>query len=250
MMSDDLVTTAVSERRKFLFALAIFVAVLTGWMFGRNAERKNSLAEAAATPLPTAPVPASVPGCSIWFIGSSSIANWTTMSADLSPWEARNRGMGGATMEEITRRFRNEPSGATPGAIVYYAGENDIAFGNTPSQALDKLKSFIAAKRGRYGDMKMLILALKPSPTRWDQRPQQIEFDRRVRALVANQRDLSFLDMSQSLIVDGRPGLYYREDGIHLNKDGYRVWARMISQTLPTLIPEAAKQCALPDSKA
>jgi lysophospholipase L1-like esterase len=237
-------------RRKLLFALTIFVAVLTGWMFGRNAERERFFAEAAASPLPTAPVPLSRPGCSIWFIGSSSIANWRTMPEDMAPWEARNRGIGGATMREITQRFQNEPDGAKPAAIVYYAGENDIAFGGTTDRAITDLQAFVAAKRKRYGAMKVLILSLKPSPTRWDERPLQIEFNKRSQALVASQPDLAFLDIEKLLLVGGRPGPYYRDDGIHLNADGYRVWARAIDGALPKLLPDAVNRCAIPATRA
>lgn len=235
-----------SVLRKGMFALAIFLAVMTGWIFGQNSERSRFIAEAAASPLPTAPVPASSRGCSIWFIGSSSIANWRTMPEDMAPWEARNRGIGGATMKEITQRFKNEPDSVKPAAIVFYAGENDIAFGGTTDHAMDDLKAFIAAKRARYGSLMMLIVSLKPSPTRWDERPLQVEFNRRAQALAANQPDLAFLDIATSLLVQGRPGPYYRDDGIHLNADGYRLWARAIDGALPRILPEAAKRCAVP----
>lgn len=237
-------------RRKLLFALTIFVAVLTGWMFGRNAERERFVAEAAAAPLPTAPVPASTRGCLIWFIGSSSIANWRSMSDDMTPWEARNRGIGGATMREITQRFNNEPDGQKPAAIVFYAGENDIAFGGSTEQAIKDLNAFIAAKRARYGNLKMLIVSLKPSPTRWDKRPQQIEFNRRASALAAQQPDLAFLDIQPLLLINGRPGPYYRDDGIHLNDAGYLKWARAIANAMPALLPDDSKRCTMPPRQA
>ncbi len=232
-----------SGRQKLLFALAIAVAVMTGWMFGRNAERERFFAEAAASPLPTAPVPASGRGCTIWFIGSSSIAHWKSMPEDMAPWEARNRGIGGATMREITQRFKNEPVGARPAAIVYYAGENDIAFGGSADRAFADLKAFIAAKRLRYGDMKLAIVSLKPSPTRWTERPAQIEFNRLARALAARQPDLAFIDIQPLLLTNGRPGPYYRDDGIHLNDAGYLRWARAIGGALPQMLPDAAQRC-------
>ncbi|ODP36213.1 GDSL-type esterase/lipase family protein [Sphingomonas turrisvirgatae] len=237
-------------RRKLLFALAIFVAVLTGWMFGRNAERERLFAEAAASPLPTAPVPASLRGCSIWFIGSSSIANWHSMPEDMAPWEARNRGIGGATMREITHRFKNEPDGVPPAAIVYYAGENDIAFGGTADHAIADLQAFIAAKRARYGQMKMMIVSLKPSPTRWDDRPKQLDFNRRASAIATGQADLAFLDIEASLLIAGRPGPYFREDGIHLNDAGYRKWPQAIAGAMPIILPDQARRCNAPPRQA
>jgi lysophospholipase L1-like esterase len=233
-----------------LFALAIFVAVMTGWMFGRNNERDRWAAAAAASPLPTAPVPASSRGCSIWFIGSSTIANWRSMPEDMAPWEARNRGIGGATMREITRRFLNEPDGVRPAAIVYYAGENDIAFGASADRAIADLKAFIAAKRERYGDLKLLIVSLKPSPTRWDERPAQIAFNRAASAMAATTPDLAFLDIDPLLLIGGRPGPYYRDDGIHLNDAGYLKWAKALANTMPILLPDAAKHCIVPPREA
>lgn len=232
--------------RKFLFASAIFLAVMSGWVFGRKSERDRFIAEAAASPLPTAPVPASARGCSIWFIGSSSIANWDTMPQDMAPWEARNRGIGGATMREITQRFKNEPDSVKPAAIVFYAGENDIAFGGSVDRTMADLEAFIAAKRARYGQLRVLILSVKPSPTRWDEHQSQIEYNRRAQAFATDQPDLEFLDIASMLLVRDRPGPYYRDDGIHLNAEGYRLWAHAIDRALPALVPDAAQRCAVP----
>lgn len=230
--------------QKLIFALTIFVAVLTSWSMGRTSERDRIIAEAAASPLPTAPIPASDRGCAIWFVGSSTVALWSDIATDMAPWEARNRGIGGATMRELTQRFANEPTtGRAPAAIVYYAGENDIAFGGNADRAVADLQAFIAAKRNQYGDLKLLVISLKPTPTRWGDRPEQLAFNARARAIAGGAADLAYLEIGPQLLIDGRPGPYYREDGIHLNEVGYRRWSGAIAGALPRLLPTAAARC-------
>ncbi|WP_315762811.1 GDSL-type esterase/lipase family protein [Sphingomonas sp. Y38-1Y] len=228
---------------KIIIALAFFLAVMTGWLFGRLDENHRIADAISGTPLPTAPVPARSKDCLIWFIGSSSIANWRSMAEDMAPWEARNRGIGGATMSEITDRLIAEPPGMPPAGIVYYAGENDLAFKRDVDSAFRDFERFVAAKRARYGATQMLVLSLKASPTRWRDLGLQQDFNRRIKAFAARQSDLVYLDLASQLMADGRPGPYFTDDGIHLNKAGYQIWSASIGKVLPEVLAHHGERC-------
>lgn len=245
-MEESTASARGSEPRKMLVALAVFAAIVSCWIAFRQVSFAREQARVAASPLPTTG-PDAERGCTLWFIGSSSMHNWQTLAQDMAPWTARNRGIAGATMDEITHRFGNEPKGEAPQAIVYYAGENDIAFGGTADQAFAGLESFIAAKRKRMGAVPMFVLSLKPSPTRWSDRPAQIAYNRAAERLADRSDDLTFVDIVPRLLVNGQPGPFYIEDGIHMNPAGYVRWAEAVGEALPNELPDdLVKRCSHP----
>lgn len=224
-------------------AFATFAAIVGGWTTSQQAGTAREAARVAASPLPTTG-PDVEHGCTLWFVGSSSMHNWQTLARDMAPWTARNRGIAGATMDEITRRFGNEPRGEPPRAIVYYAGENDIAFGGTAEESVAGLKGFIAAKRKRMGQVPMFVLSLKPSPTRWGDRPAQQAYNREVRRIAEAAADITYVDIVPRLLVNGQPGAFYIDDGIHMNAAGYVQWAQAVSAALPDALPrDLVRRC-------
>jgi lysophospholipase L1-like esterase len=229
--------------RKVLAGLSVFVLIFGGWVWMWSRAASAEAALIAASPLPDARAPDSY--CALWFVGSSSMHQWDQLSADMLPWDAHNRGLSGASLPEISRRFNNGESGRFPRAIVFYAGENDIAFGVPPKKAFDELKTFIAEKRRQMGAVPIFILSLKPSPLRWDERPAQIEFNDAVQALVREQPDLVYVDIVPSLLVGGKPGAFYNADGLHLNRDGYVAVRRAVRAALDRSLPRAlVKRCS------
>jgi lysophospholipase L1-like esterase len=221
---------------KLFVAILVFGVVFGGWLSFRYVANVREARE----PLPE--TRGKREACMLWFIGSSSMRNWTTLAIDMAPWDARNRGIGGATMDEITSRFENEVPGPMPQAIIYYAGENDIAFGVSAEQAIAQLRTFIAAKRRRMGRLPLLLMSLKPSPTRWDDRPTQAAYNAAARQIADAAGDIDYIDIVPSLLIDGKPGPFYVDDGIHMNAAGYAVWAAIIRAALPRAVPHAVLQ--------
>ncbi|MET0307717.1 MAG: GDSL-type esterase/lipase family protein [Sphingomonas sp.] len=229
---------------KLFVAILVFVVVFGGWLSFRYVASVREARE----PLPE--IGGKREACMLWFIGSSSMRNWTTLATDMAPWDARNRGIGGATMDEITSRFENETPGPLPRAIIYYAGENDIAFGVSAEQAIAQLRAFIAAKRRRMGQLPLLLMSLKPSPTRWDDRPTQASYNAAARRIAETEQDIGYIDIVPSLLIDGKPGPFYVDDGIHMNAAGYAMWAAAIRSALPRELPlPILRQCGVTAGK-
>ncbi len=188
----------------------------------------------------TAPLPEAerrTDACSLWFIGSSTIFKWSTLAADMAPWDAHNRGVNGAIIPQITGWLANEPPGPAPAAIVLYGGENDIDGGDTGPQTLMSLDRFLALKTRRYGSLPVIAISLKPSPARWSERPQQIVFNDGLRRLAAGRDDLHVVDVQSSMLVNGRPGPFYVADGIHMNAIGYARWTARLRPALTNILP-------------
>ena len=77
----------------------------------------------------------------VLFVGSSSIRMWTTLAADFPGVPVINRGFGGSAIADSTYYADRIVVPYHPRLIVMYAGDNDIAEGDTPmvGERLDRL---------------------------------------------------------------------------------------------------------------
>lgn len=229
------VVTAIG---KACVALAVFASIFGGWLF---VVQSRAATRAAAARLPGY---AAADACAVWFVGSSSIHKWTTLETDMAPWPARNRGVNGALMPELLQMMRNEPHGTPPRAIIFYAGENDIAHGASAADDIGNLRAFLTLTRRRWGNVPVAIVSLKPTPTRWGNLPEQTAFNTAARDIAARMPSVTFVDVVPSFLVNHRPGPFYVDDGIHLNPAGYTQLTRAIRPMVQTMAPlDAAGRC-------
>jgi lysophospholipase L1-like esterase len=204
---------------------------------------------------------ADLPSCEVQFVGASTLAKWTSISEDLAPLSVANLAVGGTVVSDVALQFstaeqlalerlhgagdNQQPLGGLgsappapaigddpPQAIVFYAGENDIAFGKSAGQILAGFDGFLTAKRAKYGNTPVYYISIKPSPARWGDRSQQADVNNSIRELAREQSDIRFIDVVPALLRNGRPGPWYVEDGIHLNPEGYAVWAPIVRAAL------------------
>lgn len=214
---------------KALIALTVFFTVTSGYAQLR-AGRVDDLA--------SQPLPNSVDSdCALWFIGSSSMRRWTTLERDMRPWTAHNRSIGGATLTELSGRFAVERSPDPPRAVVFYAGENDLAFGVPDAAVTEEFRTFLHRKTATLGQVPVFFISVKPSPTRWPLRLGQTRFNEAVRRLAATRRDLFYVDIVPDLLRGGRLGPFYDPDGIHMNDAGYVIWRHAVRRALRAHLP-------------
>ncbi len=216
---------------KALIALGVFGAIIFGWGYSKAREQQaftNSL-----------PLPNEVrqDQCAVWFVGSSTMARWTNLQQDMRPWTTHNRAIGGATLAELTTRFLNERNPQPPRAIVFYAGENDLAFGVSVDATAAAFADFMAYKRKRLGTTPVFFVSVKPSPTRWSIADKQAAFDAIVQDMAAHDPDLIYVDVRDRFLVDGRPGPFYEVDGLHLNDAGYAIFSDALHRNLAADLP-------------
>lgn len=220
---------------KACVALAVFASVFGGWLIVVQC-RAETRAAAARLPGGGGGGGGGADACATWFIGSSSIHKWTTLETDMAPWNARNRGVNGAAMPELLQMARNEPRGPAPRAIIFYAGENDIAHGASAADDVVNLRAFIAFTMHRWPDVPVLVVSLKPTPTRWGNLPEQTAFNTAARTIAARTPGVTFVDVVPLFLVNHRPGPFYVDDGIHLNAAGYERLTHAIRPVLRRVI--------------
>lgn len=231
---------------KLLIALLVFLSITSSWWAWGRVQASRASARLAASPLPAS---RQAHGrCTIWFVGSSSIAKWRTLREDMVPWDAHNRGVPGATLAQVTQRFSIAMAKEPPVAILFYAGENDLANGETVEDTLARFASFVIEKRRVMGRVPVLALSMKPSPTRWADRPHQKAYNRVLRRIGEREDDIAFLDIVPQLLAEGRPGPYYTPDGIHLNPAGYRILAAAVRAELPRALASETIAACDPES--
>ncbi|WP_185209657.1 GDSL-type esterase/lipase family protein [Sphingomonas sp. NBWT7] len=204
---------------KLALAGGVFIAIITGYFLFTTWQHGH------------APLPGRIATggrCTVWLVGSSSMHRWENAERDLAGWTVYNRGIEGARLSELTLRLTKTRGEPAPAAIVLYAGENDIADGADPKEVARELADLAKALRVRAPGSALLIVSMKPSPTRWRNRPAQLAVDAAMSRFAAGMPRTAFVAAGERLLVDGRPGNFYRDDGVHLMEQGYRRWSTPI----------------------
>jgi hypothetical protein len=229
---------------KLLFAVGVFFTVMFGWSYGSYAVRMRM-------PLPGLYGESAEP-CTLWFIGSSTMSRWKSLPTAMAPWHVRRRGVAGATLAEIRERFGNDGKVPFPVGIVLYGGENDIANGRTPEQTAADMKGILAIAAQRYPGVPRFVVGLKPSPTRWPQRPAQLRYDALVKAALGKPASSGYFvsDGSQLMKGDAPDPRFYVEDGIHLNDAGYALWGGALRRNMEAMMTPKLRQHCLALTKS
>lgn len=173
------------------------------------------------------------PADPIVFTGSSSVRLWKTLARDFPGLPVLNRGFGGSTMTDLLQAFDRVIAPYRPAAAVIYCGENDIALGRDPIETADDYRELLRRCRALRPDMKIAVIAMKPSPKRWALWDAMRRANRRVAELCA-EAEADFLDVAPLMLgADGlpRPELFL-DDRLHMNADGYRIWIGLIEPWL------------------
>lgn len=164
------------------------------------------------------------------FVGSSSIRGWD-LAQSFPGLPVINRGFGGSQIADSTYYLERIVFPHQPRVVVLYAGDNDIASGKSPQRVARDFRHFAAAIHARLPDTRIVFIAIKPSIRRWQLVGQMREANRLIRQMVdQDQERLSYVDIDAPMLGrDGKPRAeLFREDGLHLNAQGYRLWASLV----------------------
>jgi lysophospholipase L1-like esterase len=166
----------------------------------------------------------------VLFIGSSSIRFWTSVASDFPEVRTINRGFGGSEINDSTYFADRILAPYKPSAIVMYAGDNDIAAGDSPGYVLAEFKAFVRKARAVDPGVPIAFIAIKPSMARKALLPQIREANEKIRAWAATQSGVSYLDIFTPMLgKDGQPQpKWFREDGLHMNRSGYELWIGIV----------------------
>lgn len=167
------------------------------------------------------------------FVGSSSIRLWK-LDDSFAEIKTINRGFGGSHLSDSVEFAERIVIPCRPKWIVLYAGDNDLAAGKTPERVLGDFQAFAAKVHKALPNTQIAYLSIKPSPSRWKLAARIRETNARIAEFIAGDKRLHFIDVFPSMLGDdGQPRKeLFREDGLHLNAEGYRLWASAVRATL------------------
>ena len=169
----------------------------------------------------------------VLFLGSSSIVRWDT--AGLFPGHTTiNRGFGGSQISDSLEFADRILLPYQPRTVVFYAGDNDIAAGESSKQVVDDYKALVAATHASRPKTKFVFVAIKPSSRRWNLWGEMKRANEAIAAFSKSDPRLEYLDIAGAMLgADGKPKKeLLAKDGLHLSAEGYKLWT---SLTLPLL---------------
>ncbi len=170
----------------------------------------------------------------VLFIGSSSIRLWTTLQEDFPGIKLLNRGFGGSEIADSTYFADRIVFPYKPRMIVLYAGDNDLANGKTTQEVFEAYKKFVAIVRAGLPGVKIAFISIKPSLARIALLQKMKEANDLIREYSKGDKNLIFIDVFSSMLgEDGKPrASIFGPDGLHMNREGYEVWRKIIGPYL------------------
>jgi lysophospholipase L1-like esterase len=177
-----------------------------------------------------------IPG-GVLFVGSSSIRRWDLEES--FPGDGYiNRGFGGSQVADAIRQAPRLILPHEPGLIVFYSGENDLAFGKSANQVCQNYERFCELIHQELPRAQILILLIKPSPARADVQDSVIRINDFLRDYCDLDSRRHHLDVySPMLDASGQPRReLFVEDGLHLSPSGYALWTSLLTPEIERLL--------------
>jgi lysophospholipase L1-like esterase len=163
------------------------------------------------------------------FYGSSSIRLWDTLAEDVGPG-ILNLAFGGSTLEACDHFFARLVAPVNPRSLLVYAGDNDLGDGRTVEQALGWFRSLADKVEDSLGAIPFGFISIKPSPARFPIVDRISRVNDLVRQEIEARPSGYYVDVFPAMLNEAgqpRTELYF-EDGLHLNREGYRLWGSIL----------------------
>jgi len=222
----------ISPLLRFLLLTAIAAASFSH-AIAADPKEKPSRWESAIRKFEQQDEKKSPPKKGILFIGSSSIRMWK-LDDHFAELPVINRGFGGSQIADSIQFADRILLPYEPRIVVLYAGDNDVAAGKTPERVLADYRLFVKTVHDRLPKTRIVFIAIKPSIARWRLVEKMRKANSLIRAVTKEDERLSFVDIDTPMIGDdGQPRKdLFLKDGLHLNADGYKLWASLVKPHL------------------
>jgi lysophospholipase L1-like esterase len=172
----------------------------------------------------------------IVFVGSSSIRLWKTKEA-FPDLPVINRGFGGSTMADAAYYASRIVLAYKPATVIAFAGGNDIHAGRTPEDVAEAFKELVTKIHAELPKTRIYFISLFPNVARAAEDEKCKRVNDLIREFTKSSELLGYIDTrSRMENKEGkaRPELL-RQDGLHMNDDGYKIWNEMVGKILRDL---------------
>ncbi len=177
----------------------------------------------------------------IVFVGSSSIRLWKTLAQDFPQHRVLNRGFGGSEIVDSVHFADRIVFPYEPRLVVLYAGGNDLNNGTTPEQVVADFQAFAANLRARQPGVGIAYISIAGNPARWAQVEKVKAVNSSIKAWIKDQPHMKFINVFGPMLgEDGLPRPHiFVADQLHMNAEGYKIWAEVIRPFLAAPDPKA-----------
>lgn len=167
------------------------------------------------------------------FVGSSTFRLWNDFDGDFRDVHGVNRAFGGATIDEINHYANRIVIPYKPSRIVFYAGTNDLADGDSAKQVFDDFMRFERIVHSKLPGTKIYFVSASPGPIRVHMQKRYEDVNRLVSAEARRSGKFEFVDIRPVMYKDGKLRKdYFGFDRLHMNRQGQEAWKPIIKSAL------------------
>jgi hypothetical protein len=168
----------------------------------------------------------------ILFIGSSSIRKWTDLEKRFPHAPIIRRGVGGCELSQLVKYYTPYILFPYhPRKIFIYAGENDIAAGETADSVYHNFQKLWVSIREKLPSAKIYFMSIKASPVRAKFRATVDKANELIIAYLKGKPNSLFIDMNTSIFkhpTTQPDSSLFEHDYLHLNTSGYDRWQKVL----------------------
>jgi lysophospholipase L1-like esterase len=172
----------------------------------------------------------------ILFVGSSSFTYWKDIKDYFPGYPILNRGFGGSALPDLIHYANQIIIPYQPKQIIIYCGENDMADSAavTPKMVRDRFKTLFKIIRAELGNIPVVFVSIKPSPSRWKLEQKFLKANRLIKRYLKRDAAATYVNIHNAMLLpDGsvNPELFI-QDNLHMNAKGYAIWQNIIEPIL------------------
>lgn len=184
-------------------------------------------------------------GFDVAFLGDSITQGWedsgrATWDKEFAPLKSANFGFSGDRTEHVLWRLSHgEIVGADPKVIMIMIGTNNIGHGSSnPEQTAQGVAEIVKTLRGRLPSAQILLLGIFPRGLEATD-PMRLAVEKATSLFkgVADGKHVHFMDIGHAYLRStGELRTTLMPDLLHLDPDGYEIWARAVKPELDRLL--------------
>jgi lysophospholipase L1-like esterase len=180
------------------------------------------------------------PPNAVLFAGSSSMRLWATLAEDMAPYAIIQRGYGGARLSDFSF-FAGRIIYPHPCAAIVLFIANDITGSEgdkTPEEVRDLFLNVLNTIREKFPETPVFWIAITPTGSRWKAWSQVEKANNLIQKACNKQENTYFISTKDYFLnSSGLPkDELFREDRLHLNEEGYKVWTGIIKKELDLVV--------------
>jgi lysophospholipase L1-like esterase len=169
----------------------------------------------------------------IVFAGSSSIRMWKDVQSYFPGYHVINNGFGGSHFSDLLHFYDPLIVKSAPEILFIYEGDNDIASHKKPGKVLKQAKELTAKLQKDLPETRIIYISPKPSIARDSLKNEYIRLNKKLNKH-CRRENMEFANVWTAMLDENgnvKQDIFL-DDGLHMNKKGYDIWAGVISGIL------------------